>query len=184
MVTISRVRTAWSGWAGGPGVTTMFYAAPPTLSQLTGLRTFWDQLKAQIPTTISLQVENVGQQIETTTGQAVDTWATAPVTKVTGTGTGNMSAASGVLFRWNTGQFQNGRAVRGKTYLVPIVVSAFDPDGTISNAVLTGLQTIVDTFVTSTAGGLCVYSTAAHNAFIVNSGTAIDKQVVMRSRRT
>src|SRR4051795_3578061 len=106
MVQIARMRVAWTGWAGGPGVTTFYAAAAPTPAQLTALRTFIDAIKAQIPTGISLQVENTGQIVDAATGQAVDTWSGAAQTVVNGTGTGSMSSTSGVYFRWNTGVFQ------------------------------------------------------------------------------
>src|SRR3954452_25399149 len=183
MVTISRVRVGWTNWLGGPGVSTFYYAAPPTGAQLTGLRTFFDAQKVNIPAGIQMQVENQGQQIDTATGQAVDTWTAAAQTVITGTGSGGYVSVAGYYIRWNTGLFSNGRAVRGKTYMIPCTPPVFDTDGTINGATIASIQAAVTAFMTSTSGGLVVYSPTAKNGFVATSGTVMDKQVVLRSRR-
>jgi hypothetical protein len=154
MVQISRIRVAWSGWPGGPGVSTFFTAAPPTSAQLTALRTLFDGLKNSIPSGITMQVENTGQQIDTTTGKAVDVW-TGPAQAV----------------------------VKGKTYIVPCVVSHYGSDGTIENVTLSSLQGFVNTFITSMAGGLAIYSRRYATSTTATSGTVVDKAMVMTSRR-
>lgn len=161
----------------------MYYAAAPTSAQLAGLRALWAAVAGNIPTGVSLQVENTGQIIDATTGQADDAWSGTAQSAVACNGTGPYSTASGVHFRWNTGTFFNGRAMRGKTYLVPVTTSTFDTDGTIPTATLTFMNNSLNNFLATTAGGLTIYSRRAANAFIVTGAVAIDRQVVMRSRR-
>lgn len=183
MVHVARVRSTWSGWPGGPGVSTMYYAAAPTNAQLAGLQAFWSNIAGHIPVGIKVQVENTGSIVDAATGKADDAWSGPVQTAATGSGTGGMSAASGVHIRWNTGQFFNGRAVRGRTFIVPTMTSSFDPDGTINTGSLSFLTANVGTFFATTAGGLTLYSHRALNAFTVTSFQVIDKQVVLRSRR-
>jgi hypothetical protein len=183
MVQISRIRVAWSGWPGGPGVSTFFTAAPPTSAQLTAVRTLFDGLKNSIPSGITMQVESTGQQIDTTTGKAVDVWTGPAQTVVTATGSGAYHAAGGFMIRWNTGVFNNGRLLKGKTYIVPCVVSHYGTDGTIENVTLNSLQGFVNTFITSMAGGLAIYSRRYATSTTATSGTVVDKAMVMTSRR-
>lgn len=183
MVQISRIRVAWSNWPGGPGVSTFFTAAPPTSAQLAAVRGLFDNFKGSIPGGINLQVENTGQQIDTATGKAVDVWTGPAQAVVVGTGSGAYHAAGGFMVRWNTGVFNNGRLLRGKTYIVPCVVSQYATDGTIESVTLTSLQSFVNAFITSMAGGLAIYSRRYATSTTASSGTVVDKAMVMTSRR-
>lgn len=183
MVDISRVRIAWTGWTGAPGVSTLFYAAPPTSAQLAGWTTFFTNIKAQTPLQVTTQVENAGQQIHTDTGKAFDTWSGPAQPLTTGTGATGLLSAAGWMIRWNTGQFFNGRQVRGRMFMIPTIPTIFDVDGTLIEATRTLLQGHVNTLLSSASGGLVVYSQTAKNAFVVTSATVMDKLLVMRSRR-
>jgi hypothetical protein len=183
MPTISRVRAGWTGWNGAPAVSTFYTAAPPTGAQLTAIRTLFFALQGYIPSGIAIQVENAGQQIDTATGKAVDVWTGAAQTVVTGTATGAYHAAGGFYVRWNTGVFNSGRLLRGKTYFVPISSAQYQNDGTIDNATIGTIQTAVNAFIASMSGGLAVYSRRYAMSTTATSGTAIDKAVVLTSRR-
>jgi len=183
MVLISRIRVGWAGWPGGPGVSTFYTAAPPTAAQLTALRALFVGWTIGIPTGISTQIENTGQQIDTATGKAVDVWTGPNQAAVPGTGTGSYHGAGGMMIRWNTGVFNNGRLLKGKTFMVPTVVGAYSNDGTIDTAFLANMQGFVNTFITGMAGGLAVYSRRYSTSTTATSGTVVDKAVVMTSRR-
>jgi hypothetical protein len=183
MVTISRVRVAWTGWPGGPAVSTFYTAAPPTSAQLTALRTFYTSMAVCLPNSIVTQIENTGQQIDVATGKAVDVWTGPTQTAVPGTSAVAYAAPTGLYIRWNTGVFNSGHLLRGKTYFVPIVVDKYDAAGTIVDSFVSTSQTAVNTFITSMAGGLAVYSKRYAMSTTATSGTVIDKAVVLTSRR-
>jgi hypothetical protein len=183
VVTISRVRADWSGWSGAPAVSTFYTAAPPTSAQLTAIRTLFFNLANLLPSSIHVQVQNSGQQIDTTTGKAVDSWSGAAQADVVGTGAGNYAAPVGALIRWNTGVFNNGKLLRGKTYLVPLVVGVYGSDGTIQDGNITTANTSIATFITSMAGGLAIYSRRFQTSVTATSGQIVDKVAVLRSRR-
>lgn len=183
MVTISRVRVGWSGWSGGPGVSTFYTAAPPTSAQLAAIRGLFSTLQAGIPVGIVTQVENTGQQIDTVTGKAVDVWTAGAQAAVNGTAAGAYAAPCGVMIRWNTGAFTNGRLLRGKTFFVPIAATAYSTDGTLDSAYVANVQTGINTFITNMSGGLAVYSRRYQTSITATSGTLMDKAVVLTSRR-
>lgn len=184
MVLISRVRVGWSGWAGAPGVSTFYTAAPPTGAQLTAIKTLFFNLSNLIPSGIITQVENSGQQIDTATGKAVDTWTAAAVTSSVGTGGGNYSGPCGGMIRWNTGVFTSGRLLRGKTFLVPLTAGAYDGSGTITDSSVATANAQIATFITAMSGGLAIYSRRYLTSTTATSGALQDKAVVLRSRRS
>jgi hypothetical protein len=93
------------------------------------------------------------------------------------------AAPTGLHVRWNTGVFNSGHLLRGKTYFVPIVVDKYAADGTIADSWITTAQAAVTAFITSMAGGLAVYSRRYAMSTTATSGTVVDKAVVLTSRR-
>lgn len=180
--TAHRVRVAWSGWPGGPGVST-FYANAGQVPNLTALRTLWAAMTGAIPGGFTTQIENTGQTVDLATGQAIGTWSTGTVGAVGGGGTGGYAAPCGAVIQWKTGQFVNGREVRGKTFLVPLPANAYDGDGTLTPTLVSSLQTAVNTFVTSVAGSYLVWSRKGAVGHPITSGVVRDRAMVLTSRR-
>src|SRR5665811_35028 len=97
---ISRVRSVWSGFPGGPGVTTMFFV--DTATAVASLHTFWNDLKGLFPTDVHIQVENAGDTLESTTGALSGAWSSDAVASVVGTSAEKYSAPSGACINWLT----------------------------------------------------------------------------------
>jgi hypothetical protein len=197
MTTLNRVKTTWSGLAGGAGVST-FYSLDG-VSMAAGLVTFWNGIKAALPIGLHLIVESAGDSIDAATGALVGSWGSGSGTGVDGTGTGAYSLPSGMLVKWTTGVVLDGSRVVGKTFIVPIVAAAYDANGTIADANITELTTKAAALVTATSPDFVVWhrpfagspavgarpARAAHvgAAAIVTGSGAPDKCVVLRSRR-
>lgn len=179
MVTLNRVRVSWSGWIGAPGVSTHYFAGNPPLA---ALRTLWSVFAQAIAPGITVTIENTGQTIDVATGKAVGTWAGATQTPITSAATGSYAAPAGAMVQWKTGAFFDGREVRGKTFIVPIPVAAYDSDGTIGASTLSTLNTGINTFLAGTPG-MSVWSRKSQAAVTVTSGAVRDKVMVLRSRR-
>jgi hypothetical protein len=183
MVDVNRVRVTWSGWVGGPGISTFHFltgSAPP----LAALQTFFTAMKTLVPPNITLQVENVGQTINVTSGQAVNTWSGTAQTSMVGTGQAKYHAAAGVQVTWKTGIFAGGREIRGRSFFVPIDSANYDTNGTLVDATRTSVQTAVNTFVSAVTGALVIYSRPPiSGTATVSKGTIEDKLVVLTSRR-
>ena len=84
-MTISRFRVAWSGWSGGPGISTHFTSATwdPT-AFLSALRTFYLVYASEAPFSVTLTFPSSYDQIDETTGTLVDSFACTPPAPVTG----------------------------------------------------------------------------------------------------
>ena len=134
MSVLQRQRVVWSGFPGGPGIST-FYFGDAALSQ-SSLRNFFANLAPFIPIDVSMTVEAGGDTIEAETGALVGVWAGAAAVGVSGSGTGSYAAPAGASITWTTGGILDGRRLRGRTFLVPMVSSSFEGDGSLVAATI------------------------------------------------
>lgn len=192
VVTISRVRAVWTGFVGAPGYTSMYFA-PESTGIAAAVRKFFDDIKTQIPSVCTVQVESSGDNINEADGSIVGSWSEAPVLPVVGGGIGIYSAPSGSVIRWTTAGIVNGRRVKGRTFIVPLDGDAYDSSGTLTAAAITLLNTGADNLIGDVANQLCVWARpfpgsvgqpARAGTFHIVSGRVVpDKAAVLRSRR-
>jgi hypothetical protein len=177
----NKVVTTWSGFPGAPGFTTMYFDGAST-PPLAALQTFWSTIKNIFPTTVSLQVANSGVSINLGTGKPDGTWSGTAQTPVVGTGANAYAAPAGAEVEWKTGQFSNGREIRGKTFLVPIIIATYQTDGTIADTNRDAITTAATTLMAATPK-IGVWSRGKHQWQTATSARCLDKVVVLRSRR-
>lgn len=182
MATLKCVRVAWTGTKGMPGVSTFYYDTLGDL-QLTSIKSFFTAIKAAIPAAVTITVPSTGVTIDTATGQPNGTWSQpAAGGTVVGTGVGAFAAPVGAVVNWNTGVFVGGRQLRGKTFLVPLIGSTFEADGTITAGDLTAFRTAAANLIGANPGFNIWSRRSAAFAGVV-SATVPDLPAVLRSRR-
>ena len=186
MAPLMRHRTTWTGFVGGPGVTTLYWDAGSAVN-LTAWNAFLTAIQARFPTVVTWQSQNQGDVIESTTGVISGSWAGAAQPSVSGTGVGAYTAPSGCVINWRTAGVVDGRRLRGRSFMVPLHGGAYDSDGTISAAALTSLRTALATFQAAAAPVLQVWSRPLDGAggsnHTVTSADIPDKAAILRSRR-
>lgn len=179
---LKRVRVAWTSWPGGPGVSTFHFEteqAPP----LADLRSLFATIANYLPSGIVLQVENVGQTIDSTTGKAVAGWSAATVAPITASGGVNYAQPCGAYIQWKSGAFINGREVRGKTFLVPLASAWYDAEGTVHPTAKNAIDGALTTYRVAGGSVQRIFSRATQGVTTINAATVVDKCVVMTSRR-
>lgn len=160
---LSRIRVAWQNWPGAPGVSTFFYGTAlgslPTQAQVDGVRAFFFSLAGLLPSGLSITVPNSGDQINWLDGKITGSWSvpSAPLA-VAGTGTGNYAGNAGAVIHWLTDDVVNGHRVRGRTFLVPLVSTAFDTAGSLSPTALNTISSAGNTLRTVADGPPAVWS--------------------------
>lgn len=135
MTSLFRVRTALTGFSGGPGVSTMYFL--DTGTAIPSVRAFWEALAGVLPNSITVQVSNVGDEIESTTGALVGSFQKTAVPPTLGTNTSAYPAPAGAVVSWRTNTVADRRRLRGRTFIVPMGGNAFEINGTLSAPVLT-----------------------------------------------
>jgi hypothetical protein len=181
MTDIKQVRVAWTGAIGMPGVST-FYCTGDVATFRTALTAFFTADKSLYPSIVTITVPNTGSVIDSDSGLVTGTWTSGTSTSIACTGTGNFSAATGMVVNWHTGIYVGGRELRGKTFLVPMVVSTLSADGTPNATDRAGVQSDANTLAGTTAS-MVVYSRRANTIASVSSATVPDIAAVLRSRR-
>lgn len=135
---ISRIRAIWTGFPGGPGVSTFYSLGPATDIPL--IHGFFDAIQSILPADVTVQVEGTGDVIDETTGELTGAWSADTPAPVAGTDAGKYAAPTGFVVIWETGVVMDGTRLRGKTYVVPAAATMFAPDGSIDSETLTYLR--------------------------------------------
>ena len=184
MTNLYRVRSIWSGFPGGPGVTTMFFLDMATA--IDAVHTFWSALAPKLPEDVHIQVQNFGDVISDETGELTDSWTADTVAVVTGGNTDKYAAPVGACVNWHTDTVVAGHRLRGRTFLVPLGASVFQTDGSLGAGDLAAIQGYADSLVASESSSFVVWhrGTGTDGSFgLITAAQVPDKAVVLRSRR-
>lgn len=188
MANLARIRTVWSGaQVTGAGVST-WYWDEADVGFIESIDAFWAAVRNLIPIGVGLTTPSSGDLLDVASGKITGTWNDGIPSLVTGNGTGTFAAGVGARVRWDTTGIKNGRRIRGSTFIVPLVTSVYDSDGSISPGALSVLQTAVSQLATNAAGNLRVWSRpkagSGGQQSGVLSGFVPDTVSWLRSRRT
>lgn len=190
---MQRTRVLWTGFPGAPGYTNLFSRVAsigthdPTIA-MGDVATLFSALASRIPNSVTLAIEPEVAYIEDSDGEAqgFDSVGTPP-TITQPTGSGIYSAPTGASIEWTTGAVKNGRRVTGRTYLVPLVGSAFEADGTLAAAARTQLQSAASVYAITGDATNVVWSRPVNGAggssYPVSGANVADKAAVLRTRR-
>ena len=186
MVSLQRHRTLWTGFVGGPGVSTLYWdaAAAPNL---TAWNAFLTAIAGEIPSVVSFQSQNTGDVLADNTGLIIGSWSGTVQAAVPGTRVGVYAAPAGAVVNWRSSGIVAGRRVRGRTFLVPLSANAYQTDGSLIAASLTVLRNALATFTAAAAPTLMVWhrpvNFAGGSSFPVTASDVPDKTCILRSRR-
>jgi hypothetical protein len=197
MVNIERVRIAWTGFPGGPGVATMY--AHDGAAAMTPLQAMFDQIKASLPTNVNIQVESYGDIIDPANGDLMGGWTGTAQDLLTGADGATYPAPAGGIISWTTGTIVDGHRLKGRTYLVPMGGASYQGDGTINTANVGSISAYALELVEAGEGNFVVWHrprvakaadgsrpavTARAGSYgEITGGGLRDKVVVLRSRR-
>lgn len=189
MANMRRYNVAWQNWPGSPGVSVFYSDTSVDISTFTdALRAFWNSLAALLPSGLTVQVPSSGDVINDQDGTITGSWSDGtPVLVVTGTGAGAYAGNAGAVVHWLTSGVVNGRRVRGRTFIVPIVGSAYETNGSLSTATLTSLNGAASTLVGAVGSGMRIWhrpkAPAVGSQHDVTGHRVPDLAVSLRSRR-
>jgi len=176
---------SWGGATGLPGVS-VFYA-PFGADAGADLMTFFNAIKAFFPSGLTWQIPTSGDVITDGNGELTGAWTAGTGGTVVGTGAGSYAAGVGAYVNWQTGTIVDQRRLKGRTFLAPLIVGAYDSTGTIVNASLTTMQTAASVLAASTH--LTVWhrpETSTSNdgsSGLVTAGLIPDQVTSLRTRR-
>lgn len=193
-MTILQFTAKWTGFTGSPGYTQFHITNAGLLSTAlnngsTGMRKFFDDMKVHLCSNTHILVSPEVKELDPATGALIALHAVpSPATEVVGTGGSDQSPGPvGAVVSWGTGGVNRGRAVRGRTFIVPIYFASFFGDGTLTSACVTSMNTAATNWRTSGGYESLIWSRpragAGGAAFPILTSAVPDMAAVLRSRR-
>nr|CRY94146.1 hypothetical protein [uncultured prokaryote] len=186
---INRLRVEWSGnVVTGPGLTT-FYATGLTVADMTqSVRDYFAAVADEVPVGVTWSIPQGGDSIDEATGDLIGTWGSGGALQVSSTGGGSYAAGVGLRHTLQTASVVSGRRVRGAFFLVPLTVSNYATDGSISTGTLSTIDAAAQALYTALDTEWVVWSRpngSRPGSFAEVTGvTTPDKVSWLRSRRT
>ena len=167
------MRVTWDGTGVvGPGVTTLYFSGSMT-GIPASVSTFFNAIKSVIPAGLTITVPSSGDVVDEATGELTGAWSATGGSSIATTGTANFAQGVGARIVWNTAGVFLGRRVRGSTFVVPIVASAYDSGGLVGTTVVATLQTAADALVAAVSTAFKVWSRPRPSgAFATNTVTS------------
>jgi len=191
MADLEKVVCAWSQFTGAPGYS-VFYG-PDAATLLPVLHTFFEAIKAVFPAPLTITYPTNGFIIDDLTGAQTGTWTTTAQTATVGTGTGAYVGTAGPVVSWRTSSLTpvvpgvrgGGKLLRGRTYLVPVIIGQFDNQGNISGSCVTLIQSAANAVAASTKLGAWHRPKGGTGGMSAQVTTALvtNLPATMRSRR-
>lgn len=160
---LSRVSVAWQNWSGAPGVSQFYYGTAlgdlPTQNNIDAIRAFFAAIGTYLPSGLTITVPRTGDRLNETDGKIIGTWD-VPIqpTLVTGSGTGGYAGNAGAVVHWLTPAVVAGRRVRGRTFLVPLVGTAFEANGSLASVFINAVTPAATALVTQADGAPSVWA--------------------------
>lgn len=190
---VDEYRAVWAVPGGGAGYSTFYAETDQSTTQrqefADAVGAFFQALDNLIPSTVTITFDSEVRQLNDASGVLEDVEAVTPPTAVNGIATGAYAAGAGARVDWRTSVIINGRRVIGRTFIVPIIGSSFESNGTIVAASLADLQAAADAYLasfTSIVGAVVWHRPVAQaggQSAPIQSAVAVDKSALLRSRR-
>lgn len=193
MTTLHRIVVEWAGGGiVGRAVNVLHWdgsdnPAPPVAAIFSA----YNALASSLPMGVTITVPNTGDSITDTTGDLAGVWASTGGGTVTSSTSAASAAGVGACIGWQTGGIVSGtrgpRKLRGRTFIVPLQVGAYDTNGTLTSTGLTVIGTLANAL--QAAGPLAVWhrptsATASDGtSYGVISNRVRDKVAYLSSRR-
>lgn len=152
------------------------------------VREFYFGLASYFPDAMTINVPGDGRVIEDSTGVQTGVWTEAAPAAVDCTGAGDYAAGVGAVCGWQTSTVVGGRLLRGRTFIVPLLGTKYDTDGTLDVATHNFLLSSASSLIQD-AGLLFkiwhrpVAGAGGSSAFVTNRKVT-DKVAFLKSRRS
>jgi hypothetical protein len=135
-----------SGWTGGPGLTTFYFAAaslgaegqPEAVEAAARVQAWGNLVDAVVTPTVTMNVQSAVDQLDPVTGNLVGGFTVPALAGISGSGGAN-SAPQGIttLGQFITGVVINGRRVRGRVFNPPPGTTQFQGNGNLAASAIT-----------------------------------------------
>lgn len=182
-----RTLTTWTNVQGAPYYTNLYFGgdtegeADAAVAAIDG---FLADLDPSLVNGMVATVDSEVELVDPASGNVTGVYGTAGATETFVAGGDPLPYSTQMLIRWRTGQYVNGREVRGRTF-IPGWTESSSTNGKPLPGTVSTMATIAASFLTaaSGAGGLVIYSPTHGLDASVTSTSVWSEWAVLRSRR-
>lgn len=180
---LTRIATVITGVSGAPYYSNHYFlndlGAPQDAAD--AVAAFWGEAASIMVTDARIEVLPNAQVVDEVTGKPTGLVSTTGSIVTGSGGTAALSPALQLLVQWRTGIYQNGREVRGRTF-IPALASIIGTE--VPNATaLTTAQTAADLLNDLVTPEMVVWSRTHGLSHAVESTGVWSQYAVLRSRR-
>jgi len=156
MANVYKAQFTWDGLASGAGANTFYLNQSP--SDLAAFHTFYEAIAAGIPSGTIIHYPAGGEELDAAAGHLTGAYAVAVEPQTDCTGGGEYASGVGYVVRWNTGVVVRHKRLIGRTFLVPLVGSAFGDSGDPKPEFVGVVSMAATALIADCAGTLGVWS--------------------------
>jgi hypothetical protein len=142
-----KVVVVWAGLSGLPGVSVHYCGDTDDIT--TNLATWFTAMQSIFPAGLTWSIPSTGDKISDDSGHLTGAWTGGTAATVNASGAQPHAAGTGTFVKWTTGAVVGTRRLQGRTFLAPIMNSAYNNSGGIVAGNLTTLQNACNTLVGS-----------------------------------
>lgn len=152
MANLTRIRAIWSGMPTGLGYSAFHFSGSLEGASLNAaaaaVRALFQGFVGDLPSFMRVEIEPLASVFDDGgRKEAERVIGTLPAAVVGTAGTtAKVAAGVGACISWRTGRYSRGRPIIGRTFLVPLAVTAYDVDGTLNPGLVTALNTAASNF--------------------------------------
>ena len=184
MANISRFRTVFTGVAGAPWYSNMYFqgGTPEGAAYGPFVAAFWDGCASSMVNDVSWTVEATYAQIDSATGNITDLGDWAGDTGVGLSTEEPLPWANQAIVNWHTSTYVAGRELRGKTF-VPALIQSANNNGVLHGTIQADILAAANALLDSANGAMTIWSRTHFQEHTVQSANVPLKIGVLRSRR-
>lgn len=156
---ILRIIARWSGFPGAPGYSVFHFTTDGG---------FWDgglvgdsaqvaadgaagrisdafgRINTYLPNGSRIEIQEEAPILNSDTGEMIGSVEVDAPAVVAGVSERDMVGPAGAVVNWRTNDYRFGRRIRGRTFLVPLNVNAYEGDGTLSSSGRSSMRDFAD----------------------------------------
>jgi hypothetical protein len=189
MPNIFQIRSVINGFTGGPGYNQLYFdAGSGTLgaqSATDAVMAFWSSLSVQMPSSVSIAVQNDVSKLDDSTGDLISVETVTGGTAGPGGSSAPYAAGVGACISWTCAEVHLNHRLRGRTFVVPLASAGYQSDGTLVDSVKAAIQTNAATLNGHADFGIWGRPVNGLNGLFghVQAVNVRDKVAILRSRR-
>lgn len=150
MPELLQVRTVHTGYTGAPGYTNMYFFGDPmspasVTTACTAVKAFWVAVASTFPSIWSCAIDGDLSVLDEATGDLIRTVAGSSTSATSGGGVSTHAGGVGACCTWTTSAVHGSRRLKGRTFMVPLCITAYEADGSLAPTYRTILSDAANT---------------------------------------